>query len=86
MQWLSIHPKFLKNRLFIAGDSYGGKLVAMVALEIAIGISQLIFLYEPNSIHRLFLSLKMSVEPPAGNEAGLEPHMSLKVNVHFSIS
>ncbi|KAK6159192.1 hypothetical protein DH2020_006506 [Rehmannia glutinosa] len=36
-KWLSIHPTFVKNRLSIAGDSYGGKITPMVALEIAKG-------------------------------------------------
>ncbi|PIM99888.1 Serine carboxypeptidases (lysosomal cathepsin A) [Handroanthus impetiginosus] len=36
-KWLLKHPKFLKNRLYVAGDSYGGKIATMVALEIAKG-------------------------------------------------
>ncbi|KAL0356911.1 UNVERIFIED_CONTAM: Serine carboxypeptidase-like 2 [Sesamum calycinum] len=36
-KWLLNHPEFLKNRLYIAGDSYGGKITPMVALEIAEG-------------------------------------------------
>ncbi|PIN08547.1 Serine carboxypeptidases (lysosomal cathepsin A) [Handroanthus impetiginosus] len=36
-KWLMKHPKFLKNRLYVAGDSYGGRITPMVALEIAKG-------------------------------------------------
>ncbi|XP_022857868.1 serine carboxypeptidase-like 18 [Olea europaea var. sylvestris] len=36
-KWLLSHPMFIKNRLYIAGESYGGKLVAMVAMEILLG-------------------------------------------------
>ncbi|KAL1534495.1 serine carboxypeptidase-like 7 [Salvia divinorum] len=48
-KWMLAHPEFIKNRLYVSGDSYGGKIVPMFALEIA-----------------------------KGNEAGLEPIMSLK--------
>ncbi|CAA2966433.1 serine carboxypeptidase-like 18 [Olea europaea subsp. europaea] len=48
-KWLLNHPMFMKNRLYVAGDSYGGKLVPMVAFEIL-----------------------------RGNEAGLQPRMSLQ--------
>ncbi|KAG6406691.1 hypothetical protein SASPL_134300 [Salvia splendens] len=48
-KWLLAHPEFIKNRLYVSGDSYGGKIVPMLALQIA-----------------------------KGNEAGLEPIMSLK--------
>lgn len=37
MQWLSDHPQFQKNRLYIAGDSYAGKIVPMVVSEIKKG-------------------------------------------------
>ncbi|CAA2999084.1 serine carboxypeptidase-like 18 [Olea europaea subsp. europaea] len=36
-KWLLNHPMFMKNRLYVVGDSYGGKLVPMVALEISKG-------------------------------------------------
>ncbi|KAL1534493.1 sinapoylglucose--choline O-sinapoyltransferase [Salvia divinorum] len=48
-KWLLAHPVFIKNRLYVSGDSYGGKIAPMLALAIA-----------------------------KGNEAGLEPIMSLK--------
>ncbi|KAG8368498.1 hypothetical protein BUALT_Bualt15G0051900 [Buddleja alternifolia] len=49
-KWLLNHPTFLKNRLYVVGDSYGGKIIPMLALEIA----------------------------ESGNEAGLQPRMSLQ--------
>ncbi|XP_047982871.1 serine carboxypeptidase-like 18 isoform X2 [Salvia hispanica] len=48
-KWLLAHPEFIKNRLYVTGVSYGGKIAPMLALQIA-----------------------------KGNEAGLEPIMSLK--------
>ncbi|CDP08179.1 unnamed protein product [Coffea canephora] len=36
-KWLLNHPRFMKNRLYIAGDSYAGKIVPMVVLEISNG-------------------------------------------------
>ncbi|CAA3014294.1 serine carboxypeptidase-like 18 [Olea europaea subsp. europaea] len=48
-KWLLNHPMFIKNRLYVAGESYGGKLVPMIAMEILLG-----------------------------NEAGLQPQMSLQ--------
>ncbi|KZV17786.1 hypothetical protein F511_01595 [Dorcoceras hygrometricum] len=34
-KWLSAHPRFIKNRLYLGGDSYAGKTVPLLALEIA---------------------------------------------------
>ncbi|KAL3843843.1 hypothetical protein ACJIZ3_001246 [Penstemon smallii] len=36
-KWLLKHPSFINNRLYVAGDTYGGKIVPMVSLEIARG-------------------------------------------------
>ncbi|XP_022861344.1 serine carboxypeptidase-like 17 isoform X2 [Olea europaea var. sylvestris] len=36
-KWLLNHPMLSKNRLYVAGESYGGKLVPMVAMEILLG-------------------------------------------------
>ncbi|XP_051132528.1 serine carboxypeptidase-like 7 isoform X2 [Andrographis paniculata] len=36
-KWLDSHPSFRKNRLYITGDSHGGKIAPMVALAIARG-------------------------------------------------
>ncbi|KAK4437969.1 Serine carboxypeptidase-like 18 [Sesamum alatum] len=36
-KWMLNHTEFIKNRLYVAGDSYGGKIAPMVALEIAKG-------------------------------------------------
>ncbi|KAJ0105706.1 hypothetical protein Patl1_19600 [Pistacia atlantica] len=38
LQWLMAHPKFLKNQLYLAGDSYSGKIVPMIAQEISEGL------------------------------------------------
>lgn len=37
VQWLVDHPKFLSNPLYIAGDSYAGKIVPIVAQEVLNG-------------------------------------------------
>ncbi|XP_022857554.1 serine carboxypeptidase-like 18 [Olea europaea var. sylvestris] len=36
-KWLLKHPRFIKNRLYVGGESYGGKLVPMIAMEILLG-------------------------------------------------
>ncbi|KAG6518310.1 hypothetical protein ZIOFF_021714 [Zingiber officinale] len=39
LQWLVEHPQFISNPLYIAGDSYAGKIVPMVAKRILDGAS-----------------------------------------------
>ncbi|XP_022885604.1 serine carboxypeptidase-like 18 [Olea europaea var. sylvestris] len=39
-KWLLSHPLFIKNRLYLAGESYGAKLVPLVAMEILRGNKQ----------------------------------------------
>ncbi|KAL3730238.1 hypothetical protein ACJRO7_027271 [Eucalyptus globulus] len=34
-KWLKLHPEFLSNPLYIAGDSYSGIIVPMVTLQVA---------------------------------------------------
>ncbi|URD95772.1 serine carboxypeptidase-like [Musa troglodytarum] len=38
IKWLVDHPKFLANPLYIAGDSYAGKIVPIVAQQVLNGI------------------------------------------------
>ncbi|XP_042400874.1 serine carboxypeptidase-like 19 [Zingiber officinale] len=40
LQWLVEHPQFISNPLYIAGDSYAGKIVPMVAKRILDGIDE----------------------------------------------
>ncbi|XP_042417405.1 serine carboxypeptidase-like 18 isoform X2 [Zingiber officinale] len=40
IQWLVEHPQFISNPLYIAGDSYAGKIVPMVAKRILDGIDE----------------------------------------------
>lgn len=37
MQWLLSHPEFISNPIYIAGDSFSGMIVPVVAEEIAKG-------------------------------------------------
>ncbi|ONK58786.1 uncharacterized protein A4U43_C09F16630 [Asparagus officinalis] len=37
-KWLVEHPQFISNHLYIAGDSFGGKIVPIVASMVAKGI------------------------------------------------
>lgn len=37
IQWLIYHPKFITNPIYIAGDSYCGMIVPVVAQEIVKG-------------------------------------------------
>lgn len=37
LQWIKGHPQFLKNPLYIGGDSYSGKTVPIITQEVSEG-------------------------------------------------
>lgn len=58
MQWLSIHPNFLNNPVFLGSDSYAGIITPILAQDIINGNLHLKFQH-PNAIN--FASLKPSL-------------------------
>ncbi|KAH7518130.1 hypothetical protein FEM48_Zijuj09G0139200 [Ziziphus jujuba var. spinosa] len=36
-KWLMAHPKFMKNSLYIGGDSYSGKIVPLIVQKVSHG-------------------------------------------------
>ena len=51
MQWLLDHPQYIKNPLYIAGDSYSGVIVPQVTLLISNGKHSFILNNKKRGIH-----------------------------------
>jgi carboxypeptidase C (cathepsin A) len=41
MQWFTDHPQYLSNPFYLAGDSYAGKVIPLIAQDISEGINHL---------------------------------------------
>jgi serine carboxypeptidase-like clade 1 len=41
MQWFTDHPQYLSNHFYLAGDSYAGKVIPLIAQDISEGINYL---------------------------------------------
>ena len=87
MQWLLDHPQYIKNPLYIAGDSYSGVIVPQVTLLISNGKHSFIlnkkkgaFIHTVYSKHfhckRVIILVDYGI---AGNRDGNVPPMSLLV-------
>lgn len=83
MQWLNQHPQYIKNRFFIATDSYSGVLAPIIANNILDG-NFLSYCESINFIIFFTWNFQIFVSLLAGNNAGLEPTINLIVMIYSS--
>lgn len=73
------HPNFIANSLYIAGDSYSGKIVPIIVQKMSDGNEKYILSYLKVYTASLFLPKKTVNFAAAGIEAGDSPLLNLKV-------
>ena len=77
MQWLTRHPQYLTNMLYVGGDSYSGIPLPMIVKKIYQGKSRPLSLKSQNWTLE-FSSLNFCAISANGN--GTQPFMNIKVS------